>query len=109
MATKARKQKQVKETAALYMTAPVPETYRATITSKGQVVIPAALRKKYGITPQTQLAISEEEGKIILKPITYETIEKLRGKYKGLGLLKALMEGRAEDRKREDAKFNRPR
>jgi len=109
MTTKVRKQKQVREIAATYLVGQAPTTYRTTMTSKGQVVIPAALRKKFGLTPQTQLAISEEEGKIVLQPITYETLEKLRGKYKGLGVSRALLEGRAEEREREDAKFNRPR
>ncbi len=112
MAAKAtRKTKKLKEATVAYTPTPIApstlETYRATITSKGQMVIPAALRRKYGITPKTQLVISEEEGRITIKPITYEQIEALRGKYKGLGLLKALLEGRAEDREREDAKFNR--
>jgi AbrB family looped-hinge helix DNA binding protein len=109
MAAKARKQKRVRETAVRYTPARVSETYRASITSKGQVVIPAALRRKYGITPKTQLVISEEAGRITIKPITHALIEELRGKYKGSGLLKALLEERAQDREREDAKLDRAR
>jgi AbrB family looped-hinge helix DNA binding protein len=112
MTTKvARKPKRVKETAPAYATAPAPlhEIYRLTMTSKGQIVIPAALRRKHGITPKTRIVIYEDGDRIVLKPITHAAIEQLRGKYKGSGMVKALLEERAKDREREDAKFNRSR
>ena len=58
-----------------------------------------ALRRKYGITPGTHIAIEVDEDNrhIVLTPITREYIHRLRGKYQGKGLLKALM----ADRKRE--------
>lgn len=114
MATKTtRKTRQLRETAVAYMMPPIPlaptKTYQTSITSKGQVVIPAALRRKLGITPKTRLVISEEDEKIIIKPINpYELIERLRGSLAGgPSLTKALLEERAKDREREDAKFNR--
>ena len=85
------------------------EYHRVSVNAKGQVVIPATLRRKYGITPKTRLVVYEDGDQIVLRPITYAAIDRLRGKYKGSGMLKALVEERAKDREREDAKFNRSR
>ena len=66
------------------------ETYA---TVKGQIVIPSSVRRKLGIKEGTriQIDVDEDAQKIILTPITREYIHSLRGKYKGKGLLKALM------------------
>ena len=39
------------------------------MTTKGQVVVPARLRKKYGIEPGKKIAFFEENGAIVLKPM----------------------------------------
>ena len=64
-----------------------------TATSKGQIVIPASIRKKLGIKEGTriQIELNEDAKEITLKPITREYVHSLRGKFKGKGLLKALM------------------
>jgi AbrB family looped-hinge helix DNA binding protein len=61
-------------------------------TSKGQVVIPAKIRRKFGIKEGThiQIDIDDENKRIILTPVTREYVNNLRGKYKGKGLMKAL-------------------
>ena len=52
----------------------------ATFTSKGQLVIPAELRRKHGIQAGTQVNVMEDEfGRIILQPITDEFIDRLMG------------------------------
>jgi AbrB family looped-hinge helix DNA binding protein len=68
-------------------------------TTKGQVVSPSAIRKKFDIKKGTRfhVGVDEKEHSIILKPITREYINKLRGKMKGKGLMKELI----EDKKRE--------
>jgi len=68
-------------------------------TSKGQVVIPSKIRKQLGIKDGTYLQIEVDTvtKQIILTPVTREYIRSLRGKYKGKGLMKALM----ADKKRE--------
>lgn len=38
----------------------------ATLTEKGQIVIPAEIRAKYGLTPGTQLEVVDEGGGIRL-------------------------------------------
>jgi len=72
-----------------------------TATSKGQIVIPSAVRKKLGIKEGTriQIELDEDAGEIILKPITREFVHSLRGKFRGKGLLKALMAEKAKERK----------
>ena len=70
-------------------------------TTKGQVVIPAQLRKKFNITKGTRLAISEGEGNVILlRPIPEDPIEASKGMLKGkTSLIKALMKDRREEAK----------
>ena len=69
-------------------------------TSKGQIVIPSAVRRKFGIKEGTriQITIDENAHEIILKPITREYVHSVRGKFKGKGLLKALMADRKKER-----------
>lgn len=74
-----------------------------TATSKGQIVIPAALRRQFNIRPGTRLAISADARgeRIIVQPITREYLHALRGKYNDPGLLAALRAERERDRQRE--------
>ena len=73
------------------------ETYA---TVKGQVVIPVSVRRKLAIKEGTriQIEVNEEARQIILTPITREYIHSLRGKFKGKGLLKALMAEKKRER-----------
>lgn len=61
--------------------------------SKGQVRIPSKIRRQLGIKDETYLHVEVDAvtKKIILTPITRMYIHGLRGKYKGKGLMKALM------------------
>lgn len=74
----------------------------ATATSKGQIVIPSSVRRKFGIKEGTRIRIEVDDKAqlIILKPITREYIHSLRGRYKGKGLLKALMAEKVNERER---------
>jgi len=67
-------------------------------TGKGQVLIPVALRRKFGIKPGTKIQVFEENGRIVLQPVTREQIRRVRGMFKGAGALKLLM----AERKREE-------
>ena len=71
-----------------------------TTSIKGQVVIPVSVRRKLAIKEGTriQVEVNEETRQIILTPITREYIHSLRGKYKGKGLLRALMEEKKRER-----------
>ena len=50
-----------------------------TVTTKGQLVIPAKLRRKYAIREGTQVAFLEEENRLVLQPLTPEFVRSLRG------------------------------
>ena len=74
------------------------KTEVSTVTTKGQLVIPSKLRRKYAIREGTQVAFLEEDHRLILQPLTPEFVRTLRGSLKGEpSPLKQLL----EDRKRE--------
>jgi AbrB family looped-hinge helix DNA binding protein len=62
--------------------------------AKGQIVIPAILRRKYGIKEGTRIFISDNGDSIVLKPITEEYLKKLQGSLKGAGALKMFIDER---------------
>jgi len=71
-----------------------------TITSSnGRITIPSGIRRQLGIKEGTHIVIDldEQTKKIILTPITRGYVHSLLGKYKGRGLMKALM----NEKKRE--------
>jgi len=69
---------------------------------KGQVVIPAKIRKKYNITKGTKVIVLDRNDQIVLKPILKEPVKQARGIFKaGASALKILM----EDRKKEASHF----
>jgi AbrB family looped-hinge helix DNA binding protein len=76
------------------------ETLETTATAKGQIVIPSSVRRKLGIKEGTriQIELQEDKKQIILRPITREYIHSLRGRYKGKGLLKALVAEKRRER-----------
>jgi AbrB family looped-hinge helix DNA binding protein len=74
------------------------ETYA---TVKGKIVIPAELRRKYGIKAGTKIIVIDTGEGIILKPVTEESLKRLQGRLKGKGVLKSLMEERRKDTERE--------
>ena len=74
---------------------------RVAVTAKGRLVIPAKLRRKFGIKKGTQICVYERDGEIAIKPITDDYIRNMAGKAGTKGkLLKALMEGKAKERER---------
>src|SRR6266446_9747105 len=75
------------------------KTEVSTVTTKGQLVIPSKLRRKYAIRKGTQVAFVEEENRLVLQPLTPEFIRSLRGSLKGEpSALKYLLEERKRDR-----------
>ncbi len=70
----------------------------STVTTKGQLIIPVKLRRKYAIREGTQVAFFEEENRLVLQPLTPEFVRSLRGSIKtDPSALKILL----YDRKRE--------
>jgi AbrB family looped-hinge helix DNA binding protein len=69
------------------------------VTTKGQLVIPARLRKRFGIKKGTLVSFVEENGHIVMQPVTREFISGLRGSLKsGPSALDVLMEERKRER-----------
>lgn len=73
------------------------------ISSKGQVVIPAALRKKYRLKAGVRVVFREEQGRLILEPNPYDAFRTLKGTIDA-PLLQWLAEEKAAERLREDAR-----
>jgi AbrB family looped-hinge helix DNA binding protein len=51
----------------------------ATVKAKGQVVIPVDFRRKFRIDEGTRVAFMEEEGRLVLQPVTDEFIDGMKG------------------------------
>jgi AbrB family looped-hinge helix DNA binding protein len=72
-----------------------------TATEKGQVVIPADIRKKHHIKKGTKLAVFEKDDEIILKLLFKDPVKEARGFFKGgKSALEALMADRKEEAKK---------
>lgn len=55
------------------------------ISSKGQVVIPSELREELALSPGTKISVQREGNALVLRPITREFIQSLRGCTSGAG------------------------
>ncbi|MFN8426943.1 MAG: hypothetical protein U0X87_11900 [Anaerolineales bacterium] len=63
-----------------------------TVTNvKGQITIPSKIRKQLLRMEHLQIDVNDLTKQIIITPVTREYVRSLRGKYKGKGLMKALM------------------
>jgi AbrB family looped-hinge helix DNA binding protein len=52
----------------------------ATVTSKGQLVVPAEIRRKHGITAGTKIKFLEDQlGRIVLQPLTADYVDRIMG------------------------------
>jgi AbrB family looped-hinge helix DNA binding protein len=69
------------------------------VTSKGQLVIPSKMRRKFGIKPGTRVNFFEEKDGIKIIPVTADIIEANKGFLGTKGkLLKALMDEKKKER-----------
>ena len=72
-----------------------------TVTSKGQIVIPARIRKRYKIDKGTKICFMERGGELALRPVTAETIRRAMGSVKTGGkALRALMDEKKREKRR---------
>ena len=76
----------------------------AVISSKGQIVIPANLRKRYRLREGTIVVFQEERGRLVLEPNNFEAIYALQGSLREFPIEASLEEERRAERKREDAR-----
>ena len=78
---------------------------QVTVSTKGQVVLPAEIRRRYGIEPGTRLQVVDTGRHICLVPAHEDPIRAARGMLKGeTSMTQALLRERAEERQREDAR-----
>ncbi len=74
---------------------------RTTVSQRGQTVIPAELRRRYGITEGTEIEWVDTGSGLKAIPIPSDPVAALRGSGKGQRLLEVLLEERGRDRDRE--------
>ncbi len=73
-----------------------------TISTKGWIVIPAELRKKYGLTSGAQVRVVDYGGVLALVPLLENPIQQAAGMLKGpSSLTQALLNERAQELARE--------
>lgn len=77
----------------------------ARVTSKGRIMIPVRLRRRYGIKTGTRVRFIERDGEILIKTFTAATIRGLCGILTSDSVTADLLAERARDREREAAKF----
>jgi AbrB family looped-hinge helix DNA binding protein len=71
-----------------------------TVSTKGQLVIPAEMRTSLGIRPGTRVAVTQDGSRIVLEPVSDKLVDETRGMLKGKSHLveKLRRQTRREDR-----------
>jgi len=80
------------------------------MSAKGQIVIPAEMRKRLAIKPGTWCYLAVEDQTIIIVPRPDNLVESLRGSLRQFGtesLTAELLRERALDNEREERKYQR--
>lgn len=63
-----------------------------TVSARGQMVIPASIRKRYSIKPNTKVELLDLGKEVVIVPISKQSLSKSRGILKGIstaGLIKS--------------------
>jgi AbrB family looped-hinge helix DNA binding protein len=69
------------------------------VTTKGQIVIPSKIRQHYRIRKGTRICFIEQGENLILRPITEEYVDRLKGTLPTRGkAIKALLEDKKKER-----------
>ncbi len=80
----------------------------AYVTTKGQLVIPARIRRKLGIKPGTKVCFVERGDEVLFQPVTKEYIRSVCGMLKNISsVTEELLKERAKDREREEPKLEK--
>jgi AbrB family looped-hinge helix DNA binding protein len=72
------------------------------ISSKGQVVIPASLRKRYGLREGATVVFQEDRGRLVLEPGNHAAIYALQGSLANFPLEQDLIAERKAEQRREN-------
>jgi AbrB family looped-hinge helix DNA binding protein len=79
-----------------------------TVSTKGQIVIPAWIRKSLGLRPKSKLLVklSDDRQRVLVEPLPEDPIESACGFLSGgVSLTQALLEERREEYRLESEKF----
>jgi AbrB family looped-hinge helix DNA binding protein len=79
----------------------------AYVTSKGQLVVPVRIRRRFGIKPGTRINFVEEGDRIIFQPVTKDYISSFRGVFKPRSGEKSVVQELLEERRAEKAREER--
>lgn len=78
------------------------------VTTKGQIVIPSKIRRRFNIKRGTKFCVLEKGSQIVLQPLTEEYFERMAGILNTKGKLsKALLEERTKEKEIEEKKWSR--
>jgi AbrB family looped-hinge helix DNA binding protein len=77
------------------------ESYRTVISSKGQVVIPAELREQFGLEKGTPATWTEDQGRLVLTPLSKNRLSEIRGFLKPKPGEPSMFEDHLAERERE--------
>ncbi len=78
--------------------------YKVTVSSKGQISLPAELRRKYELDQGDIMLVQETEEGLVLSPLSKQPLLKLRGKYRKeqqASLTAELLETRVKEREQD--------
>jgi len=77
----------------------------STVTVKGQIVVPARIRKKLGLKKGSKVAIIEDENGFSVKPLDKRYFDRFAGMLPQKGrATRALLKDRHKERRNEDTR-----
>ena len=80
----------------------------AHVTSKGQLVVPSRLRRKYGIKPGTKIRFIERGNEILFQPVTREYIRSVCGMLQSeTPVTQELLKERGRDKEHEERELEK--
>jgi len=65
-----------------------------TVSARGQMVIPASIRKRYGIKPKSKVELLDLGKEVVIVPIQNESLSKSKGILKGVSTYDLIKERR---------------
>jgi AbrB family looped-hinge helix DNA binding protein len=79
-----------------------------TITSRGQIVVPAKLRRRHGLKQGTKVYFIERDKEILFQPVTKEDLKSVHGMLTSEApVTKELLKERAKDKEHEEARLEK--
>ena len=77
-----------------------------TVSTKGQMVIPTKIRKKYNIHPQTKVELIDKGNEIVIIPLPKDPFRDARGILKGVST-QDLLKFRQQEKRIEQQKYKK--